>query len=237
MNLPLGLIRTFLLAASVSLAAENPQPTPKKEWALPDGSPGTGVAKELTAEEKAAGWQLLFDGKSLDGWKPTGSTTTFKVTDGAIVAQGDMAYLHYVGEIQKHDFKNFEFELEVMTFPGANSGVFFHAPGEARATPRCYEVQINNSPKDPSRSGGLWGIQDNYDDVAKDREWFTMRIKVLGKRIVVWVNDRVTCDYTEAKKVERPQKLSEKRLSHGTFVLQAIGGKVMFRSIRVRATP
>ncbi len=71
-------------------------------------------------------WISLFDGKSLTGWKVGDNSETFKVENGAIVANGNVAHLFYDGQVMNHDFKNFEFKASVMTFPGSNSGLYFH---------------------------------------------------------------------------------------------------------------
>ena len=46
----------------------------------------------LTSKEKADGWQLLFDGRTLDGWRDfNGDSLTgpWTVVDGAIQAMGE----------------------------------------------------------------------------------------------------------------------------------------------------
>src|SRR5690606_15192133 len=97
-----------------------------------------------------------------------------------------------------------------MTTPGSNSGMYFHTEFQEKGWPqKGYEVQVNNSHTDPKRTGGLYGVQDNYEAPAKDHEWFTQHIIVNGRRVVVKVNDRVIVDYTEPEKVERPR--SEER--------------------------
>src|SRR5688500_12430349 len=72
------------------------------------------------------GWIPLFDGNSLNGWKVGANASTFRVENGAIVANGDVAHLFYDGDVRNHDFMNFEFKTEVMTTPGSNSGIYFH---------------------------------------------------------------------------------------------------------------
>ena len=64
-------------------------------------------------------WISLFDGKSLDNWKVGANASTFRVEDGMIVVNGETAHLFYEGDVMNHDFKNFEFKADVMTFPGA----------------------------------------------------------------------------------------------------------------------
>ena len=94
-----------LLLATGSLAADTPQP-----------------------EE---GFVSLFDGKTLDGWKVGENADVFQVRDGMIVMEcpatiHSPAHLFYVGDVSHHDFKNFDLRVDVMTFPGANSGIYFH---------------------------------------------------------------------------------------------------------------
>ena len=72
------------------------------------------------------GWISLFDGKSLANWKVGNNAETFSVQDGMIVVHGKTAHLFYDGDVQNHNFKNFDFKTQVMTMPGANSGIYFH---------------------------------------------------------------------------------------------------------------
>jgi hypothetical protein len=89
----------------------------------------------LTAQEMAQGWQRLFDGRSLDGWRASDAPGSFSVKDGAIVVRGPRSHLFYVGPVQDHHFTDFELRLEVKTFPKANSGVYFHTAWQE--TPRA----------------------------------------------------------------------------------------------------
>ena len=49
----------------------------------------------LSAAEKSAGWQLLFDGKSLNGWKASETQGTFSVQGGELVVFGKRSHLFY----------------------------------------------------------------------------------------------------------------------------------------------
>lgn len=194
----------------------------------------------LTSQEKSAGWTLLFDGQSLDGWTASENQGSFTVQDGCLVVNGKRSHLFYVGPVQGHDFKNFELQLEIMTFPKANSGVYIHTAWQETGWPdKGYEIQVNNSHTDPKRTAGLYDIKDNLEAVAKDNEWFTMRIKVEGKRIITSVNDRVVTDYTEEEKPPRTPNHAERLVTHGTFAIQGHdpGSKVMYRNIKARVLP
>ncbi len=197
-------------------------------------------ANSLTPAEQAAGWHLLFDGKSLAGWKPNETPATFSVADGAIVVKGTRSHLFYTGDVAKHDFKNFELSAEVLTKPSANSGIYFHTEWQDKGWPdKGYEVQVNNSHKDPKRTAGLYGIKDNLDAVAKDGVWFTMLIRVEGKHITTSVDGKVIEDFTEPEGWTPPANFAGRKLAHGTFALQGHdpGSEVHFRNIKVRVLP
>jgi 3-keto-disaccharide hydrolase len=194
----------------------------------------------LTPKQKAAGWQLLFDGKTLEGWKASDQPGTFSVQDGAILVHGPRSHLYYLGDVGHHEFRNFELELEVMTFPQANSGVYFHTQWQDSGWPKKgYEVQVNNSHSDPSRTGGLWGVQDYYEVPAKDLVWFTLYIKVAGKHVTTRVDGKPVADYVEEPHPQRKPGLEERLLGSGTFALQGHdpGSETHFRSIKVRPLP
>ena len=194
----------------------------------------------LGSAERAAGWQLLFDGRSLDGWRASDAPGTFSVKDGAIVVHGPRSHLYYVGPVAGHDFRNFELKLELQTFANANSGVYFHTEWQEKGWPdKGYEVQVNNSHSDTSRTAGLWGIQDFREVVVPDGRWFTLTIRVDGRRVQTWIDSRQVADYTEAPNPPRPKGLEQRLLKSGTFALQGHdpGSEVHVRTIRVRALP
>lgn len=192
-------------------------------------------------------WMPLFDGTSLQGWRANENAGTFRVEDGAIVASGPRSHLFYEGAVHGADFKNFEFETEVMSLPGANSGVYFHTSFQEEGWPaKGFEVQVNNSHvgegsyRERKMTGSLYGMRNQYKSIVKDNEWFKLRIRVEDRRVRVWVNDTVTVDYVEAvPPVEQPGDAAGRKLGHGTFALQGHdpGSTVRFRNLRVRTLP
>lgn len=193
----------------------------------------------LSAQEKAQGWQSLFDGRSLDGWRASDAPGTFSVKDGAIVVRGPRSHLFYVGPVENHDFGNFELKLEVKTFAKANSGVYFHTTWQEKGWPdKGYEVQVNNSHDDPSRTGGLWGVKDFMQVLVPDGRWFTLTILVQGRRITTSIDDQPVVDYTEEANPPRQKGLEQRLLGSGTFALQGHdpGSEVWYRRLRVRKT-
>ena len=119
------------------------------------GCSGAGAA--------ADDWVSLFDGQSLEGWRASENKESWHVEGGCLVASGPRSHLFYEGPIGNHNFRNFELTLEVLTKPGANSGVFIHTRYQETGSPSAgYEVQINNSypmiGENPEfrRTGGLF---------------------------------------------------------------------------------
>jgi hypothetical protein len=185
-------------------------------------------------------WISLFDGKSLDGWKVGDNAGTFKVDSGMIIVNGQTAHLFYDGAVHNHNFKNFEFKADVMTRPHSNSGIYIHTQFQQGGWPeKGYEVQVNNSHSDWRRTGSLYGIQDVKDTLVPDNVWFTEYVKVVGKEVIIKINDQTVVDYTEPDNPQRPPDMAGRILSSGTFALQGHdpGSKVYFKNIMVRPLP
>jgi 3-keto-disaccharide hydrolase len=198
------------------------------------------AATPAPATAPTAPWQSLFDGASIAVWKASDEPGTFSVANGEIVIHGPRSHLFYAGPVAKHDFRNFEFKAEVLTKPHANSGVYFHTQFQEHGWPaKGYEVQINNSHSDPSRTAGLYGIQDYMQVPANDNEWFALYIRVEGKHIVTKVNGKVIADYVEPENAPRTAEFKDRLVSHGTFALQGHdpGSETRFRNIFVRLLP
>lgn len=195
----------------------------------------SGVKKAGTGK-----WISLFDGKTLNGWQVGENAATFAVQNGTIVAHGPTAHLFYVGKVNAHNFKNFEFKADVMTTPGSNSGIYFHTDYQEKSWPaKGYEVQVNNSHTDWRRTGSLYAIEDVKEVYVKDNEWYTESVSVQGKRVIIKINDKTVVDYTEPENVQRTAGEKGRVISNGTFALQGHDPKsiVYFKNIMVKALP
>ena len=186
------------------------------------------------------GWVSLFDGQSLSNWKVGDNAASFKVENGMIVVNGNVAHLFYDGNIKNHEFKNFEFKADVMTMQGANSGIYFHTQFQQGGWPlKGYEVQVNNSQSDWRRTASLYGIQDVKEVYVKDSTWFTESIMVIGKKITTRINDKVLIEYTEPDNVKREAGFEGRVISTGTFALQGHdpNSRVYYKNIMVKVLP
>jgi len=193
-----------------------------------------GLFAGLSAPRAAAedGWITLFDGTSLDGWKASENTDAWSLADGILTANGKRSHLFYEGD--QAPFKNFELKVEVMAKNKSNSGVFIHTKWQDQGWPsQGYEIQVNNTGGDPQKTGGIYAVAKILEAPAQDDEWFTLRVRVEGKQIQTWCNDKLLVDYTEPDNPEGP---ATRRLSEGTFALQAHdpGSTVCFRKIEVK---
>ena len=184
-----------------------------------------GLSTTARAEE---GFKDLFDGKTLDGWKINENEKSWKVEDGAIVANGPRSHLFYVGD--ERPFKNFELKVDCWTEPVANGGIYFHSKFQEQGWPsQGIEVQVNNSyERDPRKTGSLYKVKDVHESPVKDREWYTYHVKVQDKQVTVKINDKTVVEYTEPG--------SAGKLDQGTFAFQSHdpNSTVRYKNVRVK---
>ena len=234
----LASLAAFAVAAGVTRAAdEKAEKADKTGQADKTDQADQAAAKSQQPKPDAEGFYTLFDGKSLDGWKVDANAEAFKVEDGNIVVNGKVAHLFYVGPVNNHEFKDFHFRAEVMTFPNSNSGIYFHTKFQPSDWPRQgFEAQVNNTYKpDPKKTGGLYGLKDVMNTApVKDNEWFTYDIIVKGNHVQIQINGKTTAEWTQPENFRARE--GGRRIGSGTFALQAHdpGSKVMYRNIKVK---
>ncbi len=80
---------------------------------------------QLTAQEKAAGWRLLFDGKTFANWvdptKKSPPGDSFIIEDGCLAATGHPTIVEDL--FTTETFRDFELEFDWKISPRGNSGV------------------------------------------------------------------------------------------------------------------
>jgi hypothetical protein len=138
------------------------------------GFSASAADNELTAEEKAAGWKLLFDGKdaaaNFRGYKKKELPDAWVVQEGALVrveSGGDI--------ITKDEYENFELSVDWKISKGGNSGIMFkvqETDGPSYSTgPEC-QVQDNVEGHDPQKAGWMYALYPAKVDATKPvGEW------------------------------------------------------------------
>jgi hypothetical protein len=194
-----------------------------------------GAAGDEQVEE---GFVSLWDGTSLEGWTISENQDSWSIQDGAIVAKGERSHLFYTGELAP--FKNFELRVDCKTEANSNGGIYFHTQFQETGWPKFgYETQVNNSHKDPKRTGSLYAVSNVLKQHIPDGQWWTQTILVEGNHVQIKLDDEVVVDFYEPPGVGAASPDFERRLGEGTFALQAHdpGSTVYFRNIRVRKLP
>ncbi len=181
------------------------------------------VAPLLAADKDDEGWIELFDGKTLEGWKANENPECWSVEDGCIVGKDGRSHLFYV----KREFTDCEFKAEVNISEGSNSGMYFRTamgPG----FPKGYEAQVNNSHRDPKRTGSLYNFVNVTERlVPQGEDWFTQHITVRGNHIVIRVNGKVVVDFVDKNNT----------FQHGYLALQQHDPKSKVRYRKLMARP
>jgi len=167
----------------------------------------------LTPEEKAAGWKLLFDGSSLQGWhgfqQKEPPTKGWHVEDGALVNPKSNGRPNGSGGdlVTDAKFRNFEFRFEWRISNAGNSGVHYFvnefrpptAPlysGDTGHSPVGFEYQVLDDEHHPDgKRGPTHQAGALYDLFALGNktlypvgQWNEGRIIVDGKHVEHWLN-------------------------------------------------
>src|SRR5271157_2309704 len=185
----------------------------------------------------------LFNGHSLEGWKAGEHHRSFRVEDRRIVAAGPRAHLFYAGTAGSANFKNLDLKAEVLTRPGACSGIYFHTQFQSRGPLKTgFKLQIYNKyagegdERDRRKTGSLSGIRNICKAMVNDDEWFELRVQVRDKQAQVWLNGTPIVDYVEPSP---PPDATTAKLGHGTFALECCAGSppAYFRNLVVKPLP
>lgn len=202
---------------------------------------GSGVRADdakPAAKHDRDGFYTLFNGKDLNDWKASEKPDTFKVEDGNLVVNGPRAHLFYMGPVGNHDFKNFHLKVELMTFPKANSGIYFHTEYQVGGWPnKGFECQVNQTQGDVKKTGGLYNVKDVMNQSpVKDNEWYTYDIIVKDKLVTLKINSKTTCEWTQPDDWKGPEGMPGRILSSGTIAIQGHdpGSKSLYRSIKIK---
>ena len=205
----------------------------------------------LTAEERAAGWKLLFDGKSLDGWrlynKKTPPEAGWKVEDGILkklpkVRGGDI--------VTDKAFDDFDLTWEWRIAAGGNNGLKYLVT-EARPSAPGHEYQLIDDNGHPDGKLGPKRQTASFYDVLppSDKkplkavgEWNSSRVLIRGNHVEHWLNGAKVLEYELGSEVVKAGVAASKFKNAAGFGTK-IAGHIMltdhqdecwFRNIKIR---
>ena len=147
--------------------------------------------------------ESLFNGKDLTGWDVYG-TELWYVENGELVCESgpDKEY-GYLGT--RKYYNDFDLSLEFKQEANGNSGVFIRSYIKTGVQISGWQVEV--APRDHDTGGiyesygrgWIWQIPEEKENILKEGDWNTMRIKVVGDKITTWLNGEVMTDMTDAK--------------------------------------
>ncbi len=187
----------------------------------------------LTKAEKADGWQLLFDGKSFDGWRGIGIESVpkghweiengaiYKIASGNVPKMADGQPLKGGDLMTKKTFKNFELSFEWAISKNGNSGVKYNVSEKfsiekADSHALGYEYQVLDDPKEyynpKLKAAALYSLVEAAEDkVLKPvGEFNSGKIIYNGSHIEHWLNGKKVVEIdTDTKEYAERFKLSK----------------------------
>ena len=137
---------------------------------------------------------VLFDGKSLDGWKLTnpGQKNGWSVQDGELVndpVQPEKGHISYGNLRTEAEFEDFNLKLEVNVGEGGNSGIYLRG---------IYEIQVSDSygrELDSHNMGGVYSrITPSVSAEKPAGQWQSYDITLLDRHVTVVLNGKKIID-------------------------------------------
>ncbi len=217
---------------------------------------GSDPQNKLSKKEKKQGWQLLFDGQSLTGWKGYNADQVYScwsVVNGELVCKGEGGSETAGDIITAGQYDNFELQLEWCISKGGNSGIFYHVL-EGKQYHAAYETAPEYQLIDDAGWPGKleeWqqtGADYAMTPAAKDKklkpagEWNSSRIVYNKGHVEHWLNGKKIVEF-QVGSPEWIQKRNDGKWKEypdyaksqtGHIGLQNHGSGVKFRNIKVR---
>lgn len=250
--------RVRRLAASVALAAVT-LPTSAGRVAAQESKPSPNTLSEA---ERAAGFKLLWDGRTTKGWRSAKGREFpkqgWELKDGVLsVEETGGAESRAGGDIvSEASFSAFELRFEFRLTPGANSGVKYYVDTElnkAEGSAIGLEYQLLDDARHPDAKAGKDGnrtLASLYDLIPAAAskptrsigEWNEARIVSDGRHVEHWLNGAKVLSYERGSDAFRTLVAASKykvwpsfgERPSGPILLQDHGNRVSFRSLRIR---
>jgi hypothetical protein len=210
-----------------------------------------GEANTLTVAEQAAGWKLLFDGKTLEGWQAIGKPG--EEIKGWVVKEGVLFHGNAAGGgdlVTRELFGDFELVWEWKIGEAGNSGLKYNLPDAVKPVGFEYQLVDDDGNPDGARGGKLHVTASLYDliEPSADRkvkpvgEWNESRVVVKGDHVEHWLNGVKTVEF-DCGSDDLKARIAKSKFkavanfgmkTNSPILLQDHGDEISFRSIRIR---
>jgi hypothetical protein len=202
-------------------------------------APATSADKDKEQNVPPEGFQALFNGKDLKGWKVlNGKMEVWGVEDGLLYVNGKGGgWL-----MTEKEYADYELRLEYKVPKAGNSGVAQRAPLKGDPAYEGMEIQIldDEAPqyKDlrPTQyTGSIYDVVPPSKRVTKPAgEWNTMKIIAKGRKVTVELNGTTIVDANLDDYKDRADKHPGLLREKGHLGLQSHDGRVEFRNLFVK---
>jgi hypothetical protein len=210
---------------------------------------------QLTAQEQAEGWVLLFDGQTTNGWRifKGKENDSWEVKDGTLHCKpfNEGGTNKRADLMTNEQYENFELVFDWKISPQGNSGVIYRATeeyNEPYATGPEYQVLDDEGYPGDLKEVQLTGA--NYDmQVATNKkvnpvgEWNQGKIVVNGNHVEHWLNGSKVVEYELNSDEWKKQRDGSKwkdfpgygTAKKGHIDLQDHGNEVWYKNIKIKA--
>ncbi|HEY0667993.1 MAG TPA: DUF1080 domain-containing protein [Sphingobacteriaceae bacterium] len=157
------------------------------------------VSQCTVQQTTGSGWQSLFNGKDLQGWKQLNGKALYEVKNGEIIGTTVSNTPNSFLTTEKM-YGDFVLELELFVDPSMNSGIQIRSlskPEYQNGRVHGYQVEVDPAPRrwsggiyDEGRRGWLYPLELNPQgkDAFKNGQWNKYKVEAIGNTIRTWVN-------------------------------------------------
>lgn len=148
----------------------------------------TELVEDRFRSDSSRAWQSMFDGKSLDGWKPLGDGS-WKVEDGSIHGYSGVEGGFLVSD---NAYKNFYLKTKFRILKEDNSGIFIRKSPDSTAVTITDAIECNiydhNGPAHAYSTGSIATHARAWYGMIDYSDWNEMEIFAEDDHIVMFVN-------------------------------------------------
>ena len=240
------IIKSTVVAAVCSIVAV----------ACSDTLPGDN---QLTNKEKKEGWQLLFDGQTMNGWRRIYTDgfpkIGWRVEDGCMLMEENKGGESSFGGdlITTREYSNFDLTFDFKLTPGANSGIKYFVdesigdPNSGYGFGPEYQIIDDARVRGTLSGGKLAGLYELIDapdtkEVNPIGEWNTGRIVSKNNHVEHWLNGKLMLSYVlgsdQFKELVQKSKFKDKEgyaaQAKGYILIQDHGNEVSYKNIKIK---